>query len=490
MICVVIEGPSFQDAHQQISTALAHADLVELRLDRFSSLDLAELKAIRSHFSIPMVFTLRSQMQGGSYRQPEEKRLTDIRFLLELIPEYFDLESHIPPRFIEKIATDFPKTKRILSYHHLTETPEDLDKIYQQMRKTPAHYHKIAVTAQNCLDALRLMCWAKNSDGKLIAISMGPHGQLTRILSRTMNCPMTYASLVDSQQNATGQLTAKTLCGKYRHHLLTPSTAIYGLIGDPINRSISDESHNDLIAACGLDAVYVKIQVSPAELPDFLRLAKQLPFQGLSVTMPLKEHILPLLNAIDSHAFKIGAVNTLIFKKGLVFGFNTDGTGALNAIGKEHDVKGQRIVIIGAGGASKALAYEARRRGGIVTIVNRDTEKAIQVATRLGCIGKGLEHITACAKEGYDILINCTPSPMPISADAILQETIVMDITTKPKETDFLKLAIEKKCRVIYGHQMFTEQALGQFDLWFKDNFNIQESRKTLDRKVTDCIKT
>ena len=488
MICVVIKGPTFQEVYQQISKALTYADLVELRLDCFTLLDLAALKRLRLHFSIPMIFTLRSQMQGGCYTQSEESRLADISRLVALKPDYLDLENHIPPRFIEEISSQCPEVKLILSYHNFGETPEDLEGLYREMQKVPAFFYKIAVTALHCLDALRLVCWAKRSNDKLIAISMGSYGQVSRILGPMMGCPITYAALEEDQKSAPGQLSAKTLIARYQHDDLNPHTALYGLIGDPIDQSISDETHNSLIAACGLDAVYVKIQVKPAELTDFFQFAKQLPFHGLSVTMPLKEHMLPFLHGVDPQAGDSGAVNTLVFEEGKIFGFNTDGIGALNAIERDCLVKDKRIVIIGAGGATRAIAYEALRRGGLVTIVNRDPEKALQIAQRLSCIGKGLEDMPACAEAGYDILINCTPVPLPIPADYILPQAIVMDIKTKPKETAFLKHAREKGCRIIYGYQMFIEQAVGQFQLWFKDRIAVQESREILEKKAIECL--
>lgn len=486
MICVAIQGPSYEEACQQIAQAHPFADLIELRLDCFESLNLIALKNLRSHFSIPMIFTLRSQIQGGKYTQSEENRLADIRHLIELEPEYLDIENHVPSRFIEEISSQSPKTKLILSYHNFSKTPEDLEGLYRKMLKTPAFFYKIAVTAQNCIDALRFVCWAKKSDDKLIAISMGSHGQISRILGPMMECPITYAALEEDQKSAPGQLSAKILIERYHHHSLNPDTVIYGLIGDPVDLSISDQAHNDLITACGLDAVYVKLQVRPSELSDFLQLAKQLPFHGLSVTMPLKEHILPFLDQIDPQALDIGAVNTLLFKEGVLSGFNTDGIGALNAI--EREVKGKQIVIIGAGGAAKAIAYEAHRRGALVTILNRDERKAHEMAQRLHCIGKGLDYMATCFEAGYDILINCTPVPLPIPSDYILPQAIVMDIKTRPKETPFLKHAMEKGCQIIYGYQMFIEQALGQFDLWFKNRINMQESRKILEKKVVEAI--
>lgn len=488
MICVVIKGPSFEEASQQILKAIVHADVVELRLDCFKSLDLADLKILRSDCSIPMIFTLRSEDQGGSYTESEETRYEDIRRFIRLKPNYFDLENHVSTLFIKEISSEFPETKLILSYHNFSDTPKDLEVLYQEMQKTPACFYKIAVTAKNCLDTLRLICWAKKSDDKLIAISMGSYGQISRILAPVMGCPMTYAALEEDQESAPGQLTVKTLIERYHYRSLNPDTVIYGLIGDPVEQSISDDTHNNVIIASGLDAVYVKIQVTSSELSDFLQFAKRLPFHGLSVTMPLKEHILPYLDEIDSQALNIGAVNTLLFEQGKILGFNTDGTGALNAIESQYEVKDKRIVIIGGGGATKAVAYEACRRGGHVIIVNRDEKKAIQIAGRLNCIGKGLSYMETCAETGYDILINCTPSSMPIPSDYILPLAIVMDIMTKPKHTPFLKLAMEKSCPIVYGYQMFIEQALGQFNLWFKDQFDLQERKKNFEESVLNCL--
>lgn len=488
MICVVIKGPTFEEAYQQISQASVHAECVELRLDCFEAMDFQALKDLRGHFSIPMIFTLRSRMQGGVYPHSEENRLSIILQLVELNPDYLDLENHVPHSFIEEISSRHPHVKLILSYHNFEDTPEDLERIYREMQKISAFFYKISVTSKNCLDALRLACWASKHKNKLIAISMGMHGQLSRILGPIWGCPITYAALEENQMSAPGQLSAKVLLERYHHHSLTHRTAIYGLIGDPVTQSVSDETHNSLMATYGIDAVYIKIQVKPEELSDFLQYAKQLSFQGLSVTMPLKEKVIPMLDEIDPHAQEIGAVNTLYFHNGKICGFNTDGIGALNAIEREYPVKGKRIVMIGSGGAAKAIAYEAHQRGGLLTIVNRDVEKAHQLAQRLEGISKGLDEMRACVATGYDILINCTPVPLPIDVDDILPQAVAMDITTKPKETMFLKHAMKKGCQIIFGYRMFVEQALGQFHIWFKNRFDIQEGRKVLEKEVEGCL--
>lgn len=488
MLCVVIHGPTFEEAHQQLAKAVACADLAELRLDCFEHLELADLRNLRSHFSIPMIFTLRNASQGGNYPHAEEKRLADMRLLATLGPEYLDLEKDVAPHFIEEISFQHPGIKLILSYHHFSETPEDLEGLYREMQQIPAFYYKLAVTPQSSLDVIRLLCWKQKSDAKLIAISMGPLGQIGRIIGPVLGCPITYASLDPDRTIAPGQLSVGTLLDQYHFRSLNAETGLYGLIGDPVDQSISEVTHNHLMTVGDLHAVYVKIQVKPSELAQFLHFARQLPFRGLSVTMPLKEYVLAHLDAIDPHANAIGAVNTLLFEEGKIYGFNTDGVGALNAIEHECSVKNKHLVLIGAGGSAKAIAHEALRRGAHVTIVNRDVTRANELAVRLQCNGKGLESMAECIKEGYDVLINCTPSPLPISPDFIIPQTVVMDIKTKPKDTPFLQHAVEKKCRIIYGYQMFVEQAIGQFHLWFKDRVDAQTCRTSLQNKSLECL--
>lgn len=489
MICAVVRGPTYTEAHNQISTAISVADMVELRLDFFDFFDSEDLIKLRSSFTIPMIFTLRSHFDGGNYKQSEETRLDAIQNLAALKPEYLDVESHVSNDFIRKISKQHPEIKLILSYHNFEETPKDLEGIYQSMRNTPAFFYKIAVKAHNSIDALRLICWCKDSKKDLIAISMGEPGQISRILGPITGCPITYAALEEDQGSAPGQLTASTLNDRYQYPSLNSKSFVYGLIGDPVKPSISDETHNDLMAACGLDAVYVKIQITPSELSDFMHYARQIPFRGLSVTMPLKEKILPLLDAIDPQAREIGAVNTLIFENEQVKGYNTDGLGALNALEKDCVIKNKRIVIIGAGGSTKAIAYEACQRGAFVTILNRTADKAIQLAQSLNCRGYGIVKMKDCFEEGYDALINCTPHSEPIESKYVIPGSLVMDIKTKPKESDLIKQAKKKNCQIVYGYEMFIEQALGQFDLWFNNRINIDICREIIETKALDVLK-
>ena len=486
-ICIVIKGPSYEEAARQIEQAKSLAGLVELRLDLFDKVDESSLLRLRQQFPIPMIFTLRSYSQGGS-KMPEDERLEAIKRLSQLNPEYFDLEYDIAPTFIENIARKHPKVKLIISYHNFIESPTDLEAIFEQMKKLPAFYYKMALKTNCSVGALRLLALAKKSEGKLIAISMDESGQFSRILGACLGSPLTFCTLDDQQQTAPGQFSAKVMIEHYRYPTLNAQTGIYGLIGNPVDKSFSHYSHNHLMKINHFNAVYVKMQTKPEELESFFHIARELSFKGLSVTMPLKGAILPYLDDLDETAKEIGASNTLIFKNQKIIGYNTDGIGALNAIERKTKVKDKQLIIIGAGGAAKAIAYESCRRGARVTILNRHKDKAVQVANQFNCRGESLEFMESCYQEGYDILINATPISMPIDAKYIRPQTLVMDIKNRPKFTELLKAALMKNCQIVFGYEMFVEQALGQFKLWFGDQMNIENSRPILEKKCLECL--
>jgi len=446
MLCVVIRGPSFEEAHNQVAQAAACASLIELRLDCFERVDMAALRRLRTACPLPMIFSHPS--------------IEQLSACLDMGPEYIDLAYQLS-------TPTPPGTKRIASYHDYTGMPEDLDRLYCEMQAACPHaaLYKVAVTAASPLDAVRLLRWAASSDGRLIAVSMGPHGQLSRILGPIVGTSITYASLDDNAPF--GQLPAHLLIERYHHHRLSRTSGVYGLIGDPVDRSIGPIVHNAFIISCGLDAVYVPIRVQAKEVGAFLRLARTLPFRGLSVTMPLKEAVLDHIDEIDSEARAIGAVNTLVFRDGRIFGYNTDGRGTLDAIERVMSVRDKRVVIVGAGGAAKAIAYEVKKRGGTLAIINRDAEKACELARRLSCCGGGLEEMANAHASGYDILINCTPLAMPVAPEHIPPGAIVMDINMASEESVWLRCAVERGCRVIPGREMFEEQARGQRKLWF-----------------------
>ncbi len=492
MICAVIKGPDIFEVRKQIDLVQDQVDLLELRLDLWDRIDLPFLESLKSEYAKPLIFTLRSPQHGGAFRGSERERQSLLRQLAALNPEYIDFEVDIPEEWILQMQKDYPAIQVILSYHNFKEIPVDLDSIYENMVKIPAAIYKLAVMPASMVDTLKFLSWAiskrdilskyvqgpiSKSMSRLLAVCMGEAGQVSRIIGPLHDNPFTYASLGDHLGSAPGQLNVDMLREHYHYPSLSLSSKLYGLIGSPITMSVSDLTHTRILRSQGIDAVYVKMRVEPPELESYLEYAKKNLVCGLSVTMPLKEAIVPFMDGIDHVAKDIGAVNTLVFKNGKVKGYNTDGMGALNAIERKVKVKNKRVLILGAGGAAKAIAYEAYRRGASLTIVNRDVEKAKLLANSYAAEYYGIHEMATCYDKGYDIFVNTTSIELPIDPKYLCEKSVVMDIKTKPKKTQLLQAAVNKQLAVIYGYEMFIEQALGQFALWFDDELDLHACR-------------
>jgi len=482
MICAVINGPSYQEALYQIEQAKT-AHLVELRLDYFTEIDLDEIKNICQSIKKPKIFTLRSKEQGGKYQKTEIERLQTLKKLATLQPEYLDLEYNIDRTFFKEMVNSFPDLKIIISYHNFLETPKNLGSILGKMQAIPAHFYKLAVQVKNILEACFVVSLCSSN---VIAIGMGYYGQMTRILG-CKKAPITYAC-VDEDKAAFGQLSLNQMVNQYHCDNITPNTKIYGLLGEPIESSVSDVSHNELFFSYRKGAIYLKLSVDKQILKDTLYHLKKLDFQGLSITMPLKEAILPFLDNIDIEAKEIGAVNTIVRKENQFIGYNTDGVGALNAIERHFLVKNKKILIIGAGGAAKAIAYEANKRGAFISVLNRTISKAKEMAKTMPLKILDFDSMPTEELENYCVIINCTPLDNPLSLKGVRSQTLLMDINTKNINSTFLKIAKIKNCKIVYGYEMFVEQALAQFCLWFGIDIPIQEMKATLTRKVEEIL--
>lgn len=461
-LCAIITGPSLQQVQQQLLLASLYTSLVELRLDLLEIIDIPAIKSIISDSPHQFIFTLRSLSQGGQYTGTLEERRTTLNALAGLNPTYIDLEHTVDCATCASIALNHPKIKIILSYHNFTTFPSNIEALYNQMSIYPAHYYKIALTAQNTNDTLKLLGWAKKHE-QVIPIAMGPDGILSRILSNTI----TYAPLESNASTAPGQLTIDRLALLYRFMHLSKTPLVYGLIGDPIDQSIGHLVHNAVFKALKLDAVYVKMVVKKNELAEFIQLAKELPFQGLSVTMPLKEAVLPYLDQMDDEAAEIGAVNTLLFENETLRGYNTDGAGALDALEKHSKVRGKIILILGAGGAARAIAHEASKRGAALLIATRDKTKAAALAANYP--NSQAIDFNEIAKSNYEILINTTPSPMPIDSELLRAGISYMDINTRPSPYSLASRSFKSGCKLIYGYDMFINQAIRQYKIWLPD---------------------
>lgn len=441
------------------------ADGIELRLDHFEYLDFDLIKKEMLASTFPCMFTLRKSSHGGLFNGLEKERQDLIEQLLTLEPAFFDIEYDTDPEFLKKIFEKYSKTRFILSYHNFDQTPSNLDEIFQSMSKHAAYSYKIATLCLSTNDALRMLLFGQTYPN-LSVIPMGEKGGFARILAPVFGNLLNYACLNLKEQTAPGQLTVDELVQVYDYPKLNTHILLYGLIGDPVKKSIGHRYHNQIFREKKLNCLYVKMQITLDELHDFMSLMLKSGFKGLSVTMPLKEKLMHFLDVVDADAQHIGAVNTLMIQENHILGLNVDGIGALNAIEKKLSVLGKKIVILGAGGTAKAVAFEASKRGADVLILNRTHEKAEKLAIQMGCQSGNLSDLPP----EYDILINCTSDSLPINPEKIIRTAVVMDVNYIPRETTLLQEALKRGCQVIYGDEMFYNQAALQSAMWTCNN--------------------
>ena len=467
LVCAITES-TIEKVLAEIEKAAPLADTVELRIDYLDPEALSRIGEVVSACLLPLIFTFRRADQGGRKEMEEKARLGLIEQLLVHQPAYCDLEADTDPVFLDRIGSKFPKTQFIGSYHDFGKTPADLEAVLNRMAHPRFSLYKIAVKANSTIDCLKLMIFLKNhsSKGNLCCISMGEFGKPSRVIGKILGNALDY-SANEEEQTQLHRYNLKTLLDVFHYRNLNAKTRIYSLIGDPVEQSPGHFFHNEEFRKHKINSVYIKMKTQPEEIPEFFSLIQQLPFSGLSVTIPLKEVVFSHMDQIAPDAQQIGAINTVKIAGGMLIGSNTDAPGALNSIERHLKVKGKRVAVLGAGGTARAIVFEAKKRGASVAIFNRTADRATELAAEMGCQGFSLEGLPS---HPYDLLVNTTaPSSdgkAPIPASQVIPKTAVMDVIYYPKETPVLKEANERGCSCIYGEEMFREQAFLQQETW------------------------
>lgn len=250
--------------------------------------------------------------------------------------------------------------------------------------------------------------------------------------------------------------------------MINGHTKIFGILGRPVTHSLSPAMHNAAFGHLGINAVYVAFPVT--DLPQAVSGLRGLAIGGVSVTIPFKEEVIPLIDVLDPQAAEIGAVNTVVNRDGRLTGYNTDCLGAVTALQARTNLAGQHVLILGAGGASRAIAFGIIQAGGRVTLTDVDQPRAAALVKALGGEAIPLNTVGDCPAT---ILVNATPVGMtpdidgiPINPELLARFQVVMDIVYQPLQTRLLKEAQDRSCATIDGLQMLVHQATAQFELW------------------------
>jgi 3-dehydroquinate dehydratase/shikimate dehydrogenase len=482
MIILSITGPSMATALQQVKSGSRYADILEFRLDMIGNVELTRLF---SSTRKPRIVTCRPVREGGRFAGRESDRIEILEGASLLGAEYVDIEYDAGAAAIRSFVLRRLETSVIVSKHIFSRSRFHVPTIYRQLHATGADVIKFAFMADDAADighAFEFLALARADRRKAIAIAMGEAGEASRILYRCFGGWASYASVDAAEGAAPGQVPARDLRLLYRAHSLTPRTRIFGVVGNPVRQSKGIYVHNAVFQKSGTNAVYCRFRVR--DLGRFVRAI--VPFMGgCSVTLPHKESIGRHLDSIEPVARAIGAVNTVYRKNGKLTGTNTDASAALDAIEDVSVVHGKDLLIVGAGGAARAVAYEARQRGARVLIANRTDARARRLAAGIGAVHVKMADLV---RQPFDILVNATSVGMfpavhatPVPAE-ILAGKIVFDAVYNPPLTRLLRDARKVGGRTVAGTAMYINQAARQSKLFTGKEPDLRLMRRVFQR--------
>lgn len=485
--------------HKMVTAELQEAvkrgtNFVELRLDFLAKA--IDFKRLTPFKKCPWVATLRRPADGGRFPGTEPERQVILRqAIVSGTFEWVDLETDI--------ATAIPrfgKVKRIISFHNLHETPANLEDIYTNMLKQDGDVYKIAVMAQTPEDMVRVLKLQQNAPKPTVAFCMGDIGQPSRFLAVRYGAPWIYAAFNKERGIAPGLPSLDDFRTTYPIRSVSPSTQIFGLVGDPVGHSFGPLLHNQIYQRLGVNALYLPFRVPRGMLPQAIEAYGDIPVSGYSVTIPHKEAAAQLAREAELNVQITQAANTLIrLPDGVYAAANTDYGAAIDSMkahlterameGPVTQLSQLSVLILGAGGVARAVAFGFHREGAQITITGRTYERAQKLAEEVKC--KAVDW-HARHSISFDVLVNCTPVGLHPNVDeapchfSILKPGMtVFDTIYTPETTLLLREARARGCHTITGVDMFVRQAARQIELFTGLTPDLAIMRETMRKALS-----
>ena len=490
-VCIPITAVTAEEAIKDMKHAEKLADLVELRIDFIKNIDENKLEKLLKSKKKKIIVTCRPKNLCGNFEGSEKERIKLLKKSIELNVDYIDIEMESNNKEIKDMINNKKNSKIIVSHHNLKETPslKELNNKYNEIKKLNPDLIKIVTTANSINDNFAMFSLLENKND-LIAFCMGIRGQISRILAPKYGSRITFASLEEGKESASGQISIEEMKNVYNINLINNETKAVGVIGEFAENSMSKYMHNASFKEKKLNFVYMPFKAKKQELKEFINNFKKFSFAGASVTIPHKVEVMKCLDKIDETAKQIGAVNTIASSNGKLIGYNTDCYGAVEALKEKTKLKDKKVLVVGAGGGARAVVYGLKNENSRVTIINRTTEKAKILAKEFNVKFDGMENIKQLVKNN-EIMINTTSVGMApntnesiINGNDLIKGKIVMDIVYKPIETKLIKLAKKAGCKVITGDRMLVYQAIRPFKLWTNHNPDFKLMESALEKHI------
>lgn len=374
---------------------------------------------------------------------------------------------------------DLPRDRLVISYHgDLADAAAAAKRI---AALAPA-VGKVAVAIGSPADLaslpeiariLRLGC------REVAVMALGEIGAASRPLARRLGSDWIYGATDRTRATAAGQVPITDLSDLYRARHVTAASRVFALAGSPIAHSLSPRLMNRILPELLGDAIYVPLDATgPGPI---VALARALPLDGISVTMPLKQAMAGAVDLLTDEARATGSVNTVIRHGSHLLGANTDVLGVINAAAALLPLGGARALVLGAGGAGRAAAWALRRAGAVVSLHARDAGRGAAAAS---AVGVGAVATTRGVE--WDLLVNATPVGMggsagasPLPADE-LSGLAVVELVYEPRETELLRQARARGLRTACGLDVFLAQAAAQIAWWSGVDVSVERLRRAL----------
>ncbi|CAN0899085.1 Bifunctional 3-dehydroquinate dehydratase/shikimate dehydrogenase, chloroplastic [Linum grandiflorum] len=478
------------------------ADVVELRMGSLSFSHISQVEMLLAQRPLPTIVSY-SRLRSSSAEERKQSRSTCLQVLrlaLELDVEFVEIDYEIASdaSMVEEVLESRGSNiKLIVSSHVNGQKPsaEELGNLIASMQSTGADVIKLVIDVESITDLAPVFRMLTHSQVPLIALAVGSRGLISQLLGPKFGGCFVYGSLDEDKAVAGGIPTLSSLRKVYKLEHLNSDTKIFGLISNPVGHSKGPILHNPAFRHTGYNGIYVPMQVD--DIKEFFTIYTSTDFAGFSVGIPHKEAAVGCCDEVDPLAKLIGAVNTIVrrAKDGKLVGYNTDCEASISAIedalrvGEKGRVfrnrgylednsssscggplAGKTFVVVGAGGAGRALAFGAKSRGAKrIVIFNRNFERAKALAAAVSGEALPYESLDAFQPEKGMILANASAIGMEPNTDTTPVSKVydlVFDAVYTPRNTRLLQEAGEAGATVVSGVEMFIRQALGQFTLF------------------------
>ncbi|XP_061342553.1 bifunctional 3-dehydroquinate dehydratase/shikimate dehydrogenase, chloroplastic-like [Gastrolobium bilobum] len=478
LVCAPLECETMEEMETSMEKAKSEgANIVELCIDAVSHFHISQVENLIKLRTLPAIVSFS-----------KATCLEVMRVALELEVEFIEVDYKMACEVsVWEYKNQNPNSKFIVSSYVNggNLSAEALGDLIAEMQFTGADVVKLKMDVNYITDLVPIFRMLTHCQVPLIAIAVGSRGLICQLLGPKFGGFLVYGSL--EGKPIPGLPTLVSLKHVYKLEYVNADTKVFGLVSNPVGHSKGPFLHNPAFRFAGYNGIYVPMLVD--DIKEFFNTYTGMDFAGFSVGIPHKEAAISCCDEVHPLAKSIGAVNTIIRRPndGKLIGYNTDCEASITAIedalrGRKHvngeashtsPIAGKVFVLVGAGGAGRALAYGAKSRGARVVIFNRNYERAKALAHAVSGEALPYEFLDRFSPESRMILANASSVGMepnsnesPITKGALRSYELVFDAVYTPRNTRLLQEASEAGAIVVSGVEMFIRQALGQFRLF------------------------